>query len=135
MEHRLPRPHDRAARATGYPVLDADIARLSPYMRRQINFHGHYSFAPTNLGGTRRKLRLLPVERTADLTSRSVGGASSAEHETLGDLVEDLAAAAGVEGVIDVEALGELTGLEVRRLLDRPSREADRRSNALAVRQ
>ena len=27
-------------RATGYPVLDADIARLSPYMRRHINFHG-----------------------------------------------------------------------------------------------
>jgi hypothetical protein len=33
-------------RATGYPVLDADVARLSPYMRRHINFHGHYSFAP-----------------------------------------------------------------------------------------
>jgi Tn3 transposase DDE domain len=27
-------------RATGYPVLDADVARLSPYMRRHINFHG-----------------------------------------------------------------------------------------------
>ncbi len=46
-------------RATGYPVLDADVARLSPYMRPHINFHGHYSFAlaPTNLGGARRALR------------------------------------------------------------------------------
>ena len=44
-------------RATGYPVLDADVARLSPYMRRHINFHGHYSFAPTDLGGARRALR------------------------------------------------------------------------------
>jgi len=43
-------------RADGYPVLDADVARLSPYMRRHINFHGHYSFAPTNLGGARRAL-------------------------------------------------------------------------------
>jgi hypothetical protein len=44
-------------RTTGYPVLDADVARLSPYMRRHINFHGHYSFAPTNLAGERRALR------------------------------------------------------------------------------
>jgi hypothetical protein len=26
-------------------------------MRRHINFHGHYSFAATNLGGARRALR------------------------------------------------------------------------------
>jgi hypothetical protein len=26
-------------------------------MRRHINFHGHYSFAPTNLGGARRAPR------------------------------------------------------------------------------
>lgn len=44
-------------RATGYPVLNADVARLSPYMRRHINFHGHYSFAPTDLRGARRALR------------------------------------------------------------------------------
>ena len=44
-------------RATGYPVLDADGARLSPYMRGHIDFHGHYSFAPTDLGGARRALR------------------------------------------------------------------------------
>ena len=31
-------------RAAGYPVLDADLERLSPYMRRHINFHGHYFF-------------------------------------------------------------------------------------------
>jgi len=39
------------------PLLDADVARLSPYMRRHINFHGHYSFAPADLGGSRRALR------------------------------------------------------------------------------
>ena len=37
-------------------MLDADVARLSPYMRRDISFHGHYSFAPTNLAGVRRAL-------------------------------------------------------------------------------
>ena len=41
-------------RTTGYPVVDADVARSSPYMRRDISFHGHYSFAPTNLAGERR---------------------------------------------------------------------------------
>ncbi len=44
-------------RADGYPVLDADVARLSPYVRRHINFHGHYSSAATKLGGARRALR------------------------------------------------------------------------------
>jgi hypothetical protein len=43
-------------RQTGHTVNDEDIARLSPYMRRHINVHGHYSFQhpPT---GTRRALR------------------------------------------------------------------------------
>jgi hypothetical protein len=41
-----------------YPVLDVLVARLSPSMRRDINFHGHHcSFVDTNLGGTRRALR------------------------------------------------------------------------------
>ncbi|MGH3612386.1 MAG: Tn3 family transposase [Pseudonocardia sp.] len=31
-------------RARGYPVLDADVARLSPYRRRHLNVHGHYTF-------------------------------------------------------------------------------------------
>lgn len=31
-------------RATGYPVSDEDVARLSPYVRKHINFHGHYAF-------------------------------------------------------------------------------------------
>lgn len=44
-------------RATGYPVLDADVTRLSAYMRKHINVHGHYSFLlPVFLGG-RRPLR------------------------------------------------------------------------------
>lgn len=44
-------------RATGYPVLDADVARLSPYVRKHINVHGHYSFQLPELGGARRVLR------------------------------------------------------------------------------
>jgi hypothetical protein len=53
-------------RADGYPVLDADVARLSPYMRRHINFHGRYSFALTNLGGTRQVLRDPDARPTPD---------------------------------------------------------------------
>jgi TnpA family transposase len=34
----------QALRATGYPVREADVARLSAYQRRHINVHGHYSF-------------------------------------------------------------------------------------------
>ena len=38
-------------RSEGYPVLDTDVARLSPYVRGHINVHGHYSFvAPTRQG-------------------------------------------------------------------------------------
>lgn len=44
-------------RATGYPVLAADVARLSPYPREHINVHGHYSFQLPELGGDRRALR------------------------------------------------------------------------------
>jgi hypothetical protein len=40
-------------RADGYPVLDPDVARLSPYMRRRMNFHGRHCYASTNLGGSR----------------------------------------------------------------------------------
>lgn len=44
-------------RAEGYPVHDEDVARLSPYMRRHINVHGHYSFGLPQLNGGRRPLR------------------------------------------------------------------------------
>jgi hypothetical protein len=44
-------------RAAGYPILDADLERLSPYMRRHINFHGHYFFNRPDLRGGRRALR------------------------------------------------------------------------------
>jgi hypothetical protein len=44
------------ARVRRVRPASADVARLSPYMRRHINFHGHYSFAPTELGGARRAL-------------------------------------------------------------------------------
>jgi TnpA family transposase len=32
-------------RAEGYPVLDADVARLNPHIHAHINTHGRYSFA------------------------------------------------------------------------------------------
>ena len=32
--------------AAGYPVSDEDVARLSPYMRKHINFQGHYAVPP-----------------------------------------------------------------------------------------
>jgi TnpA family transposase len=44
-------------RAAGHPVLDDDVARLSPYMRRHLNVHGHYSFQLPELAGRRRALR------------------------------------------------------------------------------
>jgi len=45
-------------RGQGYPVLDADIARLSPYVRHHIRVHGHYTFTLPDLGGrTYRTLR------------------------------------------------------------------------------
>jgi len=47
----------RRLRADGYPVGDEDAARLSPYMRRHINVHGHHSFHPPDLGGAPRPLR------------------------------------------------------------------------------
>ena len=43
-------------RADGYPLRDQDVARLSPYMRRHLNVHGHYSFQLPQLAG-RRTLR------------------------------------------------------------------------------
>ncbi|ABP54811.1 hypothetical protein Strop_2363 [Salinispora tropica CNB-440] len=33
------------------------MARLSPYLRKHINVHGHYSFQLPELGGARRMLR------------------------------------------------------------------------------
>ncbi|GLY95096.1 Tn3 family transposase [Actinoplanes sp. NBRC 103695] len=44
-------------RRTGYPVLDDDVARLSPYVRHHINVHGHYTFHLPDLDGDRRTLR------------------------------------------------------------------------------
>lgn len=46
-----------ALRAAGYPVLDEDVARLSAYLRKHINVHGHYSFQLPNLRGAWRTLR------------------------------------------------------------------------------
>ena len=40
-------------RAEGYPVRDEDVARLSPYMYRHLNVHGHYSFQLPQLVGHR----------------------------------------------------------------------------------
>lgn len=47
----------RQLRAAGYPVLDEDVARLSPFVRKHLNVHGRYSFALPELGGGLRELR------------------------------------------------------------------------------
>src|SRR6266568_3694522 len=44
-------------RAQGYPVLDADAARLSAFIRAHIGIDGHYAFHLPDFGGTHRKLR------------------------------------------------------------------------------
>ncbi|QHE73143.1 Tn3 family transposase [Rhodococcus sp. WAY2] len=44
-------------RAQGYPVLDADVARLSAFVRGHIGIDGHYAFHLPDLGGTHRPLR------------------------------------------------------------------------------
>jgi len=42
-------------RDEGYPVRDEDVVRLSPYMRRHLNVHGHYSSScPTSPGPAAR---------------------------------------------------------------------------------
>ncbi|MFI7643824.1 Tn3 family transposase [Nonomuraea sp. NPDC049400] len=44
-------------REQGYPVQEADVARLSPFICKHINVHGRYSFYRHELGGARRPLR------------------------------------------------------------------------------
>jgi hypothetical protein len=39
-----------ALRAQGYPVLDEDVARLSPFVREHVNVVGKYSFLLPDLG-------------------------------------------------------------------------------------
>ena len=34
-----------------------DVVRLSPYVRRHLNVHGHYSFQLPDLSGARRAMR------------------------------------------------------------------------------
>lgn len=46
-----------ALRDQGYPVLEGDVARLSAYIRKHINVHGHYSFQLAILAGGWRPLR------------------------------------------------------------------------------
>jgi TnpA family transposase len=44
-------------RTQRYPVRDEDVVRLSPFLRKHINVHGHYSFQLPELGGAHRPLR------------------------------------------------------------------------------
>lgn len=44
-------------RAQGYPILDDDVARLSPFIRRDLDLHGKYSFLLPELLGALRELR------------------------------------------------------------------------------
>jgi TnpA family transposase len=48
----------RQLRAQGYPVLDEDMARLSPFVSRHLGVHGTYTFALPDLApGAIRDLR------------------------------------------------------------------------------
>ena len=53
--------HDAAVRqlrAQGYPVLDEDMARLSPFVSSHLGVHGSYSFILPDLApGAIRELR------------------------------------------------------------------------------
>ena len=44
-------------RTQRYPVLDDDVARLSPFVRQHINVHGKYSFLLPELPNGSRQLR------------------------------------------------------------------------------
>lgn len=44
-------------RASGYRVLDEDVARLSPFVFKHLNVHGHYFFILPDLPGGVRELR------------------------------------------------------------------------------
>lgn len=44
-------------RRQGYPVAEADAARLSAYQYHHAGVHGHYSFQLPDLGGQYRPLR------------------------------------------------------------------------------
>ncbi len=44
-------------RAAGHPVLDADVVRLHPFMRRHLGVQGDYSFLLPALDGRLRELR------------------------------------------------------------------------------
>ena len=43
-------------RARGHPILDDDVARLSPFIRRHLRVHGDYSFLVPDLAGALRDL-------------------------------------------------------------------------------
>ncbi|KUL30874.1 Tn3 family transposase [Actinoplanes awajinensis] len=47
-------------RGQGYPVLDADVARLSPYVRHHIRVHGHYTSTLPDLRGRTCRARRDP---------------------------------------------------------------------------
>ena len=48
----------RQLRAQGYPVLEEDVARLSPFVSSHLGIHGTYSFVLPDLGlGAIRELR------------------------------------------------------------------------------
>lgn len=44
-------------RAAGHPVLDEDVRRLHPFMRRHLAVQGDYSFLLPALAGRLRELR------------------------------------------------------------------------------
>lgn len=55
-------------RAAGYPLVEEDVARLSPFVRKHISVIGTYTFVPPDLGPTGiRDLRDPDTEDDDDL--------------------------------------------------------------------
>lgn len=84
-------------RVQDYPVLDADVARLSPFIRTHIGIDGHYGFSLPDLGGTHRPLRDpdAPVRRMSlRMAILGVGPGSEPPESVLcwGPMVPDFAA-------------------------------------------
>jgi len=82
-------------RAQGHPVLDADVARLSPLIRKHLNVHGRYSFLLPELPGDLRSLRdPTPSTTMPDRPSPPMPGRLNATFEVI-DLPADYGPPAG----------------------------------------
>ena len=68
-----------ALRAQGHPVLDKDVARLSPFVREHVNVVGKYNFAAPRPGRGRHPPAARPRRRRRRAARLSSGTASHAK--------------------------------------------------------